>query len=136
MWTPQASARIRHQPSRRARQPSKSTAQVAEHMRGRIAAGDWDVGRPIPGLTDLEVEYGVSFGTVRAAQQILVEEGLLSEPEQGISTRVIARPGASDSRDAAAKARIAYRALGEQLARLAASIGQGAKAATPPPAST
>src|ERR1700692_2374921 len=101
------------------------TAQVAEHMRGRIAAGDWDVGQSIPGLTDLEAEYGVSFGTVRAAQQVLVEEGLLSEPEQGISTRVIARPGASDSRDAATKARIAYRALGEQLERLAESVEQG-----------
>lgn len=106
------------------------TAQVADHMRGRIAAGDWDVGQSIPGLTDLEAEYGVSFGTVRAAQQVLVEEGLLSEPEQGISTRVIARPGASDSRDAATKARIAYRALGEQLERLAESVEQEAKADT------
>ena len=96
-------------------------AQVADHMRGRIAAGEWDVGQPVPGLTDLEVQYGVSFGTVRAAQQILVEEGLLSEPEQGVSTRVVARPGTSDSHDTAAKARLAYRALGEQLERLAES---------------
>jgi DNA-binding GntR family transcriptional regulator len=62
------------------------TAQVAQDMRRRIASGDWEVGRPIPGLTDLETQYGVSFGTVRAAQKILVEERLLSEPQQGIPT--------------------------------------------------
>jgi DNA-binding transcriptional regulator YhcF (GntR family) len=106
------------------------TAQVADHMRGRIAAGEWDVGQPVPGLTDLEVEYGVSFGTVRAAQQILVEEGLLSEPEQGVSTRVIARPRTLDGRDAAAKARLAYRALGEELERLAESAERGANTGT------
>jgi DNA-binding transcriptional regulator YhcF (GntR family) len=107
-------------------EPGKTKmVQVADHMRGRIATGEWDVGQPLPGLTDLEVEYGVSFGTVRAAQQILVEEGLLSEPEQGISTRVIARPAAPDSHDAAAKARLAYRALGKQLERLVATAERG-----------
>jgi DNA-binding GntR family transcriptional regulator len=33
-----------------------------------IASGGWNVGQPVPGLTGLENEYGVSFGTVRAAQ--------------------------------------------------------------------
>jgi DNA-binding GntR family transcriptional regulator len=42
------------------------------------ASGDWEVGQAIPGLVDLENEYGVSFGTIRAAQQVLVEERLLS----------------------------------------------------------
>ena len=66
----------------------------------------------------------MSFGTVRAAQQILVNEGLLSKPEQGISTRVIARPAAPDALDATAKARIVYRSLGEQIERLAEVAGR------------
>lgn len=106
-------------------EPGKTkTMQVADRMRRKIASGGWDVGQPIPGLTDLEKEYGVSFGTVRAAQQILVGEGLLSKPEQGISTRVIARPVAPDALDATAKARLAYRSLGEQIERLAEIAGR------------
>jgi len=108
-------------------EPGKTkTAQVADHMRQRIASGEWDVGRPIPGLIDLENEYEVSFGTVRAAQQILVEEGLLSKPEQGISTRVIAKPAAPDAGDAIDKARLAHRSLGEHLERLAEITGREA----------
>lgn len=103
-------------------EPGKTkTAQVAAHMRQRIASGEWEVGQPVPGLIDLEKEYGVSFGTVRSAQQLLVEEGLLSKPEQGISTYVTARPAAPDTRDVAARARAAYHALGEELERLAAA---------------
>jgi DNA-binding transcriptional regulator YhcF (GntR family) len=103
-------------------EPGKSkTVQVADHMRQRIASGEWDVGQSTPGLTDLENEYGVSFGTVRAAQQVLVHEGLLSQPEQGISTHVIARPTAPDSRTAITRAQAAYRTLGEELERVAAA---------------
>lgn len=96
------------------------TAHVAESMRSRIASGDWEVGQPIPGLTDLEKEYGVSFGTVRAAQQILVAERLLSEPQQGISTHVIAKPAALDAREALDRLRGTYRSLGDELEQLAA----------------
>jgi DNA-binding transcriptional regulator YhcF (GntR family) len=103
-------------------EPGKTkTAQVAARLRHRIASGEWDIGQALPGLTDLEKEYGVSFGTVRTAQQFLVDEGLLSKPEQGVSTHVIARPSASDSRDAVTRARAAYRALGDELERVAAA---------------
>lgn len=95
------------------------TAQVAEHMERRIASGAWDINQPIPGLQELADEYGVSFGTVRAAQQILVDKGLLAKPEQGIPTRVIARPAPLDARDALAQLRVTYRSLGEQLEHLA-----------------
>jgi hypothetical protein len=96
------------------------TAQVAEQMERTIAAGEWDINQPIPGLQELADEYGVSFGTVRAAQQVLVDKGLLAKPEQGIPTRVIARPGPLDARDALAQLRVIYRSLGEQLEHLAA----------------
>ena len=106
-------------------EPGKTkTAQVADHMRRRIASGEWEVGQPIPGLIGLEKEYGVSFGTVRAAQQDLVREGLLSQPEQGISTHVTARPAAPDARDIVTRARFAHRTLGEELERLAATVQQ------------
>ena len=96
------------------------TAQVADQMERRIASGEWDISQPIPGLQELADEYGVSFGTVRAAQQILVDKGLLAKPEQGIPTRVIARPAALDARDALAQLRATYRSLGEQMEHLAA----------------
>lgn len=96
------------------------TAQVAEHMERRIASGEWDISQPIPGLQELADEYSVSFGTVRAAQQILVDKGLLARPEQGIPTRVLARPAPLDARDALSQLRTTYRSLGEQLERLAA----------------
>jgi DNA-binding transcriptional regulator YhcF (GntR family) len=107
---------------------SSKTAQVAEYMERKIASGEWDIGQPIPGLTDLADECGVSFGTVRTAQQILVDKGLLAEPEQGIPTRVIARPAPLDARDALALVRSTYRSLGEQLERLAAAAGPDASA--------
>lgn len=91
-------------------------------MRRRIASGEWEVGQAIPGLTDLAMEYGVSFGTVRAAQQVLVEEGLLSAPEQGISTSVIAQPAVLGAREALGRVRAAYRSLGEELEQLAATV--------------
>ena len=103
------------------------TAQVADHMRRRIGSGDWEVGQSIPGLPHLESEYGVSFGTVRSAQQILVSEGLLSEPEQGISTRVISRPAALSARESLGRLRAAYRSLGEEVEHLEAAPGLGAQ---------
>lgn len=108
-------------------EPGKTKmAQVADHMRRRIASGEWEVGQSIPGLTDLEHQYDVSFGTVRAAQQLLVQEGLLSAPEQGVSTRVIARPVAPDALDTIAKVRLAHRSLGEQIERLGELAGREA----------
>lgn len=107
------------------------TVQAADLMRRKISAGEWEVNEPIPGLTDLEQDFGVSFGTVRAAQQILVDEGLLSKPEQGISTRVIARPAPLDARQAIAQARQTYRSLGEQLERLAGLTESDTSATVP-----
>jgi hypothetical protein len=56
-----------------------------------------------------------SFGTAGSAQQVLVEEGLPPGPAQGISSRVTAGPVAPDAVNATAKARLAYRSLGEQV---------------------
>jgi DNA-binding GntR family transcriptional regulator len=107
------------------------TQLVADSMRKKINSGEWKVGRIIPGLTDLEREFKVSFGTVRAAQQILVWEGLLSQPQQGISTHVLRKPPALDAREALARVKAAYRALGEELEHLSASLDEVSKGGRP-----
>jgi DNA-binding GntR family transcriptional regulator len=92
--------------------------QVADDMRRRIASGEWRIGQTLPDLLDLEKEYGCSFGTVRAGEQILVGEGLLAQPQQGIPTRVIKTPDAPGLREALARVREAHRQLDEALADL------------------
>ena len=43
------------------------TVQALYWMRRKISAGEWEVNEPIPGLTDLEQDFGVSFGTVKSS---------------------------------------------------------------------
>ncbi len=50
---------------------------IADQMRQRIKDGEWEVGSQLPGISVLEEQWGVSLSTVRAAQQLLVEEGML-----------------------------------------------------------
>lgn len=50
---------------------------IADDLRRRIQAGEFPVGAKLPGLTDLEAHYGAALNTVRAAQALLQEEGLL-----------------------------------------------------------
>jgi len=52
----------------------------------------------------------------------LVDERLLSEPQQGIPTNVIARPAALDAREALDRLRGTYRSLGDELEQLAATM--------------
>jgi DNA-binding transcriptional regulator YhcF (GntR family) len=66
--------------------------QVADRMRQRIRAGQWPLGHQLPGLQALAEEYHCSWGTVRNAQQVLVEEGLLSPIRVGIPTTVVSQP--------------------------------------------
>lgn len=64
---------------------------IAENLRTRIADGEFPVGSRLPGLPDLVTHYGVAVNTVRAAQEILREEGLL-RISQGDPTTVIKTP--------------------------------------------
>jgi DNA-binding FadR family transcriptional regulator len=52
-------------------------AQLARHMRMRIADGAWLIGSKIPGENQLAEEYEVSRGTVREALRALTMAGLL-----------------------------------------------------------
>jgi GntR family transcriptional regulator len=67
--------------------------QVADEMRREIREGELKVGDSVGDLFKLQDKYGCSWGTVRAAEQLLVTEGILSEIRTGMPTAVIAIPG-------------------------------------------
>lgn len=79
--------------------------EIADDLRHRISAGEWgEVGARIPTLSELMTEYGVAgVQTVRAAQAVLVNEGIL-ETRHG-SGAFITRLPATDTADIAAIAR-------------------------------
>ena len=51
--------------------------QLADHIAGRIAAGDLRPGARLPAERDLAAEYGVSADTVRRAVVVLRERALV-----------------------------------------------------------
>ena len=64
---------------------------IADDLRRRIAEREFPVGSQIPGITALQKRYEASLGTVRAAQEILRDEGLL-RTAQGEGSFVLALP--------------------------------------------
>lgn len=105
------------------------TQQVATAMRRRIAEGHWILGQSVGDLGKLELAseelFGVkaSFGTIRAAEQILVDEGILSVIKPGMPTRVIAVPAQSDEMPNIQQLRFVHARLGEAYAKLGELIG-------------
>ncbi len=57
--------------------PAKASAVVSNHLRGRIARGEFREGDALPNETQLMEEYGVSRPTVRSAIRILESESLV-----------------------------------------------------------
>jgi DNA-binding GntR family transcriptional regulator len=92
--------------------------QVAERMRDLIASGEWKVGESVGDVMKLAERFGVSFGTVRAAEEILVQEGWLTPIRPGIPTRVAATPSAPDLREVTAQLAAMRDQLGTVVARL------------------
>lgn len=66
--------------------------EIADDLRARIKAGEWKVGDKLPGISALQDQYKVekSLGTIRSAQQQLVNDGML-RTEQGVGAFVTAR---------------------------------------------
>ncbi|WP_212822337.1 winged helix-turn-helix domain-containing protein [Polymorphospora rubra] len=60
---------------------------MADHLRGRIAAGDWPAGALISPTLRLMDEYGVGAATVRRAVRALQADGLV-DYQHGIGIRV------------------------------------------------
>jgi DNA-binding GntR family transcriptional regulator len=92
--------------------------QVAERMRELIAAGEWKVGESVGDVMKLADRFGVSFGTVRAAEEILVQEGLLHPIRPGIPTRVAAKPSPPDLQEVIGMLEALREQLGTAVAKL------------------
>jgi DNA-binding GntR family transcriptional regulator len=92
---------------------------IATDLRERIRSGEHAVGSKLPGISTLQEVYGVpGLNTIRAAQRILIGEGLL-RPEQGVGTFVVRVPAAeSESADALAELRVAREALDKAIRAL------------------
>jgi DNA-binding GntR family transcriptional regulator len=65
--------------------------QIADELRERITEGRYPVGSKLPPITDLQKEFDVAgLNTIRSAQQLLAQQGLL-EIRQGIGATVVAQ---------------------------------------------
>jgi DNA-binding GntR family transcriptional regulator len=68
--------------------------EIADDLRARIQSGQFPVGTKLPGINVLMEQYQVpGLNTIRAAQQLLVDEGML-ETRQGVGAFVIAAESA------------------------------------------
>lgn len=93
--------------------------EIAADLRDRIRVGEFPVGSQLPGIADLQQRYdGVSLGTIRAAQQHLVEEGML-RTRQGSGAFVTATESRRDL-DVVAALAGAHETLGVVLEALQA----------------
>ena len=68
---------------------------IANALRERIRAGDFPVGTMLPGISDLQAEYDAALNTIRAAQGVLRDEGVL-RITQGVGAEVIALPAGNE----------------------------------------
>jgi hypothetical protein len=109
------------------------TQQVANAMRQLIAEGFWKPEESVGDLGKLEIRseelFGVhaSFGTIRAAEQLLVNEGILSPIQPGLPTRVRSVPVRRNEKVTAAELRAVYVRLGEAYAMLGELVAGSAE---------
>ena len=55
--------------------------EIADDLRAKIQAGIYPVGTKLPSISDLQEQYDVpALNTIRGAQQVLVDEGMLENP--------------------------------------------------------
>ena len=52
-----------------------SYVQLADQLRARITSGQIGARKPLPSITRIEQETGLSVGTIRHAIDVLAEEG-------------------------------------------------------------
>ena len=63
---------------------------IADDLRRRISAAEFQDG-VLPGIASLQAHYDAALNTVRAAQDLLENDGLIQR-QQGHPTRVIRQP--------------------------------------------
>ena len=95
---------------------------IAQELRERIDRGVYPVGSKLPSIAALMKEFDVKgLNTIRDAQQMLVDEGLL-RPEQGVGVWVIAKTAEpTTTLQILDDLRRAQSALGRAIAHLEAS---------------
>lgn len=69
--------------------------QLADIIRTRITAGDIEIGRRIPSMTELEAEFGLARNTIQKAFDVLKAEGIV-EAERGRGLFVVKLPDTAD----------------------------------------
>jgi DNA-binding GntR family transcriptional regulator len=72
---------------------------IAQDLRRRIGSGEFGIGSQLPSIAELMEHYQVpGLNTIRSAQQLLVDDGLL-ETRQGIGVFVLVDQPRSTPRD-------------------------------------
>ncbi|MFF0298135.1 GntR family transcriptional regulator [Kitasatospora sp. NPDC004615] len=51
--------------------------RIADHLRRRVADGEWTIGERLPSRAQLALSYGVGANVLQRAQEVLIAEGLL-----------------------------------------------------------
>lgn len=91
---------------------------IASDIKHRIAAGEFPVGEQLPAITALMEHYRVpGLNTIRQAQQLLVDDGLL-ETRQGIGVFVLRTEPLPKPVDVLAELRTARAALNTAITAL------------------
>ena len=92
--------------------------EIYEDLRQRVLAGEFPIGERLPAIVALQKHYAVpGLNTIRQAQQLLVEDGLV-ETRQGVGAFVISHEPKTLQVDVAAELRTARAAIDRALAAL------------------
>ena len=92
--------------------------EIYEDLRRRVVAGEFPVGERLPSIADLQEHYAVpGLNTIRQAQQLLVDDGLV-ETRQGVGAFVISHEPTGREIDVVAELRAARAAIDRAQAAL------------------
>lgn len=92
--------------------------EIAEDLRRRIGAGEFSPGQQLPSIAALQEHYDVpGLNTIRQAQQLLVDDGLV-ETRQGVGAFVLRTDPQPRTVDVLAELRAARSALTRAIAAL------------------
>lgn len=97
---------------------------IAADLKTRIAAGEFEPGDKLPPITALMEHYKVpGLNTIRQAQQLLVDDGLV-ETRQGVGSFVLRTEPLPRSVDILAELRSARNAIYRAIAALEKTEGE------------
>jgi DNA-binding GntR family transcriptional regulator len=100
--------------------------EVADDLRHRIGSGEFSPGVRLPTITTLQQHYDVKgLNTIRQAQQLLVDDGLI-ETRQGVGAFVLRTEPLPREIDILAELRTARTAINQAIA----ALERGRRAAT------